>query len=59
MLSMIVLNAIGHIDTSAESQKIVGIENLRFQTLGTGRDRFLRDLISFILGLRASNFAHL
>ena len=58
MLSMMVLNAIRHIATSAEIQKIVGIENMRFHTSGTGRDRFLRDLISFILGLRAPNFAH-
>ena len=52
MLSMMVL-AIGHIDTSTESQKIVGIENMLFHTSGTGMDLKL-----FTLGLRAPNFAH-
>ena len=58
MLSMMVLNAIGHIDTSTESQKIVGIENMLFHTSGTGQHQFLMDLKLFTLGLRAPNFAH-
>ena len=58
MPSIMAPNAIGHIATKSESPKIVGIENLRVHTLETGRDRFLQDLISLILGLRAPKFAH-
>ena len=58
LLSMIVPDALGNIETRSESQKIVGIENLLVCTWGTGWDRFPPDLTSLILGLRAPNFAH-